>query len=67
METTNGGVDFNISSHWYGADGIEYAHADQHIQNLTHQTIYYMQEMMVDYTKLKTTVKTGPILVMAYK
>ena len=30
-KSTNGGVDFNISSHWYGADGIEYAHADQHI------------------------------------
>lgn len=30
-KSTNGGVDFNISSHWYGADGTEYVHADQHI------------------------------------
>tara|TARA_B100001939_G_scaffold340202_1_gene347969 strand:- start:288 stop:4427 length:4140 start_codon:yes stop_codon:yes gene_type:complete len=30
-KSTNGGVDFNISSHWYGADGTEYVHADQHM------------------------------------
>ncbi|MBL6662752.1 MAG: T9SS type A sorting domain-containing protein [Flavobacteriales bacterium] len=30
-KSTNGGVDFNISSHWYGADDTEYVHADQHI------------------------------------
>ena len=23
-KSSNGGVDFNISSHWYGADGTEY-------------------------------------------
>ena len=30
-KSTNGGIDFNICSHWYGAEGIEYVHADQHI------------------------------------
>lgn len=30
-KSSNGGVDFNISSHWYGADGTEYVHADQHM------------------------------------
>ncbi len=30
-KSTNGGQDWNISSHWYGGDGVEYAHADQHI------------------------------------
>ncbi|MDC3030065.1 PKD domain-containing protein, partial [Flavobacteriales bacterium] len=30
-KSTNGGVDFNICSHWYGAGGTEYVHADQHM------------------------------------
>jgi len=30
-KSTNGGQDWDISSHWYGGDGVEYAHADQHI------------------------------------
>jgi len=30
-KSSNGGVDFNISSHWYGANGTEYVHADQHM------------------------------------
>lgn len=30
-KSTNSGVDWNISSHWTGSGGVEYAHADQHI------------------------------------
>ena len=30
-KSTNSGTDWNISSHWYGAGGTEYAHADQHM------------------------------------
>ena len=30
-KSTNGGQNWDISSHWYGAQGNEYAHADQHM------------------------------------
>ena len=30
-KSTNGGLNWDINSHWYGAQGIEYAHADQHM------------------------------------
>ena len=30
-KSTNSGLNWEISSHWYGAGGTEYAHADQHM------------------------------------
>ena len=72
-KSVNGGIswnpeDFNISSHWYGADGIEYVHADQHIFKYNPSNgILLFQEMMVDYIKLKIMDNHGQILVTDYK
>ena len=30
-KSVNGGVNWDISSHWYGNGGTEYVHADQHM------------------------------------
>lgn len=30
-KSTDGGVNWNISSHWYGGGGTEYMHADEHM------------------------------------
>ena len=29
-QSNDGGVNWNISSHWYGGGGVEYKHADEH-------------------------------------
>ena len=29
-QSNDGGINWNISSHWYGGGGVEYKHADEH-------------------------------------
>ena len=53
-KSTNGGVDFNINSHWYGADGTEYVHADQHIMKFIQRYVFTL--VMMGHYKTKTMV-----------
>ena len=40
-KSTNSGQDWQISSHWYGAQGTEYAHADQHMLRFNENGILF--------------------------